>query len=154
MSRTRTTPPKLELDIDLSLEDGSLVDVSIDGMDPDFLESGNIPPAPSVPTFELDVELPSYDVDESSGVVSWEVDSSPHATPPAPAAVRGDAVPRIAMSRDKIAQLPLDHRAGFILSLIDASSTVDEILDVSGMPTPEAREILIHLARRGVIDLG
>lgn len=155
MSRTRTTPPKLELDVDLSLDGAELLDISVDGIDPDFLESGSIPPAPSVPVFELDVDLPSYDVDESSGVVSWNV-SEPVAarTSPAPAAIEGTAVPVIVISGANLAALPLDHRAGFILSLVDGASTVDEILDVSGMPATEAREILIHLARRGVIELG
>ncbi|MCC6648879.1 MAG: hypothetical protein IT374_25350 [Polyangiaceae bacterium] len=154
MSRTRTTPPKLELDVELSLDEGELVDVSLDGIDPDFLESGNIPPAPPVPSFELDVDLPSYDVDESSGVVSWHADGAAHLTPKVPARLAGDAVPRVSMARALISSLPLDHRAGFVLSLVDSASTVDEILDLAGMPPTEAREILIHLARRGVIDLG
>ncbi len=154
MSRTRTTPPKLELDIELSLDDGTLVDVSSDGIDAALLESGCIPPAPGVPSFEFDVALPSYDVDETSGIVSWAEETGAEATPTAPPALSGAAVPRGAMSRALIAKLPLDHRAGFVLSLVDDASSVDEILDVSGMSVREAREILVHLARRGVIDLG
>jgi hypothetical protein len=52
---------------------------------------------------------------------------------------------------DEVTTLALDHREGFLLSLIDGASTVEQILDVCGMPSVEATRILCRLAAEGVI---
>jgi hypothetical protein len=52
---------------------------------------------------------------------------------------------------DEVKTLALDHREGFLLSLIDGASTVDQILDVCGMPSIEATRILCRLAAEGVV---
>lgn len=41
--------------------------------------------------------------------------------------------------------LGLDHRAGFLLSLVDGTTTVEEIVDVSSMPKHEALRLLAEL---------
>jgi hypothetical protein len=45
----------------------------------------------------------------------------------------------------------LDPRAAFLLSRIDGSITVDDLLDVSGMPRLEAMRVLALLIRHGAI---
>jgi hypothetical protein len=50
--------------------------------------------------------------------------------------------------------LSLDHRAGFLLSLVDGSLTVEEILDVCGMPRLEAMRILYNLLDQRIISVG
>jgi hypothetical protein len=45
-----------------------------------------------------------------------------------------ERVPMVVVPRTQMRWLSMDHRAGFILSLIDGSSSVDLILDVCGMP--------------------
>lgn len=60
---------------------------------------------------------------------------------------------RVAISADQLRWLSVDHKAGFVLSLIDGSSTLDEILDMSGMPQLDALRILTELLERGVIEV-
>jgi hypothetical protein len=61
---------------------------------------------------------------------------------------------RVAVPGDEIRWLSLDHRAGFVLSLIDGSSTVEELLDISGMNRLDALRILYTLFDQRVIALG
>jgi len=60
---------------------------------------------------------------------------------------------RVAVPSDQIRWLSLDHRAGFVLSLIDGSSTVEELLDISGMNRLDALRILFTLFDQRVIAL-
>jgi len=61
---------------------------------------------------------------------------------------------RVAVPGDQIRWLSLDHRAGFVLSLIDGTSTVEELLDISGMNRLDALRILYTLFDQRVIALG
>jgi hypothetical protein len=65
-----------------------------------------------------------------------------------------EQVVRIAVPNDQIRWLTLDHRAGFLLSLIDGGSTVDQLLDISGMTRLDALRILYQLLDQRVISLG
>ena len=60
----------------------------------------------------------------------------------------------VAVPSDQIRWLTLDHRAGFLLSLIDGGSTVDQILDISGMTRLDALRIMYQLLDQRVISLG
>ena len=62
-------------------------------------------------------------------------------------------VPNIIMSPDQIRWLSLDHRAGFLLSMIDGISSVDDLLDVSGMQRLDALRIICTLLDQKVIAL-
>lgn len=64
-----------------------------------------------------------------------------------------DRTPKIVMSPDQIRWLSLDHRAGFMLSMIDGISSVDDLLDVSGMQRLDALRILCTLLDQKVIAL-
>ncbi len=59
----------------------------------------------------------------------------------------------VAIPNDEIRWLSLDHRAGFLLSLVDGSLTLEEILDVSGMPKLEALRLMFTLFDQHVIRL-
>jgi len=65
-----------------------------------------------------------------------------------------DQVVRVAVPNDQIRWLTLDHRAGFLLSLVDGGSTVDQILDISGMTRLDALRIMYQLLDQRVISLG
>ncbi|MEI9940429.1 MAG: hypothetical protein WDO69_24710 [Pseudomonadota bacterium] len=65
-----------------------------------------------------------------------------------------DQVVAVAVPSDQIRWLTLDHRAGFLLSLIDGGITVDQILDISGMPRLDALRIMYQLLDQRVISLG
>jgi hypothetical protein len=62
-------------------------------------------------------------------------------------------VVRVAVARDQVRWLSLDHRAGFLLSLVDGTSSIEELLDVSTMPRLEALRILYGLLDQRVIAL-
>jgi hypothetical protein len=60
-------------------------------------------------------------------------------------------VPRLAVSAQELALLPLDHIEGFLVSRVDGRSTIETILDVCAMPADEALGILESLVERGVL---
>jgi hypothetical protein len=63
------------------------------------------------------------------------------------------AVPWLVMTLDAVKALPLDSRAGMVLSLIDGRSTIEMILDVWGLREDEAIAILARMLELGVIEL-
>lgn len=65
-----------------------------------------------------------------------------------------EQVAQVAVPPDQITWLSLDHRAGFLLSLVDGVSSIEEILDVSGMTRLDALRIMYTLVQQNVIALG
>lgn len=65
----------------------------------------------------------------------------------------GAHIPRLLVSPRDIPELGLDSRAGFILACIDGASTVDDVLDVCGMPALDALRILFDFRRENIIEL-
>jgi hypothetical protein len=65
-----------------------------------------------------------------------------------------DGVPRLAVTPRQLVALPLDHRAGFVVSFVDGTYTVEMILDACAMPRERALEILGDLENRGIIQVG
>jgi hypothetical protein len=64
-----------------------------------------------------------------------------------------DQVASVAVPPDQITWLSLDHRAGFLLSLIDGVLAIEEILDISGMSRLDALRIMYTLVQQNVITL-
>jgi hypothetical protein len=62
-----------------------------------------------------------------------------------------EGVPVQALTETQMRWLGLDHRSGFLLSRVDGSSTIEEVLDVCGMPRLEALKTLVDLLERGAI---
>lgn len=63
-----------------------------------------------------------------------------------------DRIPMVIVPRGQMRWLSMDHRAGFVLSLIDGSSSVDMILDMCGMPKLDALRILHELVQQKVVS--
>jgi hypothetical protein len=63
------------------------------------------------------------------------------------------SVPRLTVTQSQLMAMPLDHRAGFVVSFIDGTFTVEMILDVCPMPRERALAILGELAAQGIIDV-
>jgi hypothetical protein len=63
-----------------------------------------------------------------------------------------DRVPLVMVAREQLRWLSIDHRAGFVLSLVDGVSSLEMILDVSGMPELDALRILSELAQQRIIS--
>ncbi len=64
-----------------------------------------------------------------------------------------DQVVIVAIPPDQIRWLSLDHRAGFLLSMVDGTSSIEEILDVSGMTRLDALRIMFTLLEQRIIRL-
>jgi hypothetical protein len=62
-------------------------------------------------------------------------------------------IPRLAIPAAELQWLSLDHRTGFLLSCVDGRSTIEEILDVSGMPALDALRILYTLLQQQIIHI-
>lgn len=60
---------------------------------------------------------------------------------------------RVAVPAEQIRWLSLDHREGFLLSLAESGASVEEVLDICGMPRLEALRILLGLLDQRVISL-
>ena len=59
--------------------------------------------------------------------------------------------PMLARPLSELANSPISPRAAFLLSRIDGMLSLDEILDVSGMPRLEAYRYLCQLFLRGIL---
>lgn len=64
-----------------------------------------------------------------------------------------DQIATVAIPSDQIRWLSLDHRAGFLLSLVDGVSSIDEILDISGMTRLDALRIMYTLLEQRIVAL-
>jgi hypothetical protein len=62
-----------------------------------------------------------------------------------------DRQPELARSLQQLNETPINPRAAFLLSRIDGTLTIDEILDVSGMPRLEAYRYLCQLFMREIL---
>jgi len=63
------------------------------------------------------------------------------------------AVPWLVITYDELRGLPLDRRAGFVVSLIDGRCSVEMLLDLTGMREDETVDILRQLVGHGAIEL-
>jgi len=57
------------------------------------------------------------------------------------------------MATTDLQRLPIDTRAGFLLSRIDGQTSVDGLVDVTGFPTSEVVALLVLLASLGAIEV-
>ena len=64
-----------------------------------------------------------------------------------------ERVPKVIVSGSQLRWLSMDHRAGFVLSLIDGVCSVELILDVCGMPRLDALRILDQLVKQEIVGL-
>jgi hypothetical protein len=81
-------------------------------------------------------------------------------TRPEMGAVAGDegwagrmaGMPVVVMPVDLLKRLPLDHRDGFLLSLMDGAIDLETIVEIAGMPRGEVIRLVRALFQAGVID--
>lgn len=62
-----------------------------------------------------------------------------------------ERMPQLARPLHELQDAPISPRAAFLLSRIDGTLTLDELLDVSGMPRVEALRHLCQLYLRGIL---
>lgn len=62
-------------------------------------------------------------------------------------------IPALRVPREILRARNLDHRVGFVLSLIDGRSSVEEIIDLCPMRAPEVVKVLFDLVESGTIEV-
>lgn len=87
------------------------------------------------------------EVDESHAGVAMAVKTAALLADVSP-----DDVPRLAMSLERAAAL-LDREQAFVLSCVDGSSSLEDMLQAVGLPTGEVLEIVCSLCAHGVLAL-
>ncbi len=64
----------------------------------------------------------------------------------------GASVPSLAVAAKSWRAASLDHRAGYLVSLLDGATTLETLLDICGMPPNEALLLLDGLVQRGLVQ--
>jgi len=67
-------------------------------------------------------------------------------------ALRSSDIPHVAITVDEVREHALDHREGYVLSLVDGLSSVSALCDITGLPREETMRVLSELCDRGVIS--
>jgi hypothetical protein len=62
-------------------------------------------------------------------------------------------IPVLAVTMKELPNLAIDNRSAFIVSLVDGISTLDMVLDMSGMPRLEALRVLYELTKNGIVTM-
>ena len=62
-------------------------------------------------------------------------------------------VPTLAVDQNELRALAVAHRAAFLLSQVDGVSTIEMILDISGMPRADGLRFVIGFLEQGIIRL-
>jgi hypothetical protein len=62
-------------------------------------------------------------------------------------------IPALGVSPQEITSLALDSRSAFILGLVDGMSTIDMVLDMSGIPRLDTLRVLLELVQQGVLKI-
>jgi len=60
--------------------------------------------------------------------------------------------PVVVMASDELCRLPLDHRAGFLISLMDGTIDLETIIEVSSMPHDDALRVVRDLYEAGIVE--
>ncbi|HEY3818717.1 MAG TPA: hypothetical protein VGL81_16215 [Polyangiaceae bacterium] len=61
-------------------------------------------------------------------------------------------VPVVVMGVEDLKRLPLDHRAGFLLSMMDGATDLETLAEIAGMPRDEVVHLLRDLVESGVVN--
>ncbi|MGD0524362.1 MAG: hypothetical protein ABSE49_04430 [Polyangiaceae bacterium] len=61
-------------------------------------------------------------------------------------------LPVVVMAVDVLKRLPLDHRAGFLLSLMDGAIDLETLVEIAGMPRDVVLRVVRDLFESGVVD--
>ncbi len=84
-------------------------------------------------------------------------DNDDRPTLPVPRALIGDGdrssiVPVVVKSPGELRALPLDPRAGFVLTHIDGNTDLESLLDLTGLPEQETLAIVASLLSLGALS--
>jgi hypothetical protein len=63
------------------------------------------------------------------------------------------AHPKVLLSPEELNASELDHREYFLISLLDGATSVEQVLDICGLPSEEALALLDALVRSGIVGI-
>lgn len=120
------------------------------------ITAAQIPAAPAAPRLELEpvdsLFPPAPAAPRAPASPRLELEPvDPY--PDAPSLGEGEQIPRVLLDPSALQGLDLDHRAGFLLSLIDGMTSVDDLMELSGMPREDVEQLLLRLLELGAITL-
>lgn len=64
-----------------------------------------------------------------------------------------ERVPRVLVRGEAVGLSRLDHREAFMLSLVDGAATLEELIDMSGLPELDALRLLVRLRARRALHI-
>jgi hypothetical protein len=97
------------------------------------------------------VELASGPLETPVVILESDVITEPRASAPALRSFLSEIPVRVG-DDELLRAAQLDPRSGFVLFLIDGTTTVDDLLDICAMPPDEMLTVLQDLRERGVIE--
>jgi hypothetical protein len=106
--------------------------------------------APKPPAPELTLDFPHAEPISEVRPVTPKAGSLRPASDPRALLAR---IPMILVDAERLLATKLDARAGFLVALIDGVTSVEALLDVSGMSPQETLDLIEDLRRRGIIAL-
>jgi hypothetical protein len=63
------------------------------------------------------------------------------------------AVPQVVISGSQLQAADIDHRMAFLLTRMDGDTSIEEVLDISGMNRLDASRLLLDALEKGLITL-
>jgi hypothetical protein len=61
-------------------------------------------------------------------------------------------VPTLTVPFDQLAALSIDNRMGFLIAMVDGTSSIQTLLDVAAMPMLEVLRTLVTLEEQGIVE--
>lgn len=142
--------------------DDRLLSIARGELDPQTVSTA--PPPPTVPRGPASCAdddpygglIPVTDEDVVDEAEVEDVDDGwvlPEPGTPRAAQVSLRAVPKLRIGIQELVELPIDHRCGFVLSQIDGTRSIEELVDICQLRTSDAFEVIEELFTLGAIDL-
>jgi hypothetical protein len=117
------------------VDDGELEAARLESM-----RRSSRPPSDS-PEVEINVEwAPKSELDPEELFSDYAADLGPFTR-----------IPIVTVPFDELPSLSMDNRMGFLVALIDGASSIQNILDVAGMPQREVLHALVTLRDVGIV---
>jgi hypothetical protein len=112
-------------------------------------------PAPASSSFRTDpapLATGDAEADDPKSERRLATRSNPESATPEAWARSMTGLPRLAVPFDLLKAMPLDHRAGYVLSLMDGSIDLETMADISTIPRDEVLRIVRYLYEGGIVE--
>lgn len=151
---TKATAPELLAELRAREEAPASPDSGVMAVADAFDDGGDRPTFPVIEPelFAMASEVDLPPVGSSTSSMARRVESPRHDAGAILGQLGGPrAVVHQALLPNELARLALDPRAAFVVSLADGATTIDDLLDLCGIPREDALRILADLAERRIL---